>query len=125
LATWRGAILGAGPIIGRSRILGFRVSVRFEVLDAGVPVHAIEEAWDYDLAWLQGKTLAQIRTLILDTGGPTKLLDPPAPPGTRTIPNPPPFRLRGAAVLEEWLAADGPIRLFNAVTFPLRIVVAP
>jgi len=123
VATWRGSILEAKEIVGRQRILGFRLLVRFEVLDAAVPVHLIEEAWNYDIDWFNGLTLAQIRTMVLDQGGPTKLLDPPAPPGTRTAPLPPPLRARGAAVLQEWLDAGGPLTLLGAISFPLRIAV--
>jgi len=96
----------ADPIVGRFHILGFRVFVTFEILDPGV-VDSHDEAWNYDLAWFQGLTLLQIRNLILDLGSPTKLLDPPAPPGTRTAPNPPPLRQRGVQVFQEWLDTQG------------------
>lgn len=125
MATWRGAIQAAEPIASRTRILGIKVLVRFAVLDGGVAVHQVDEAWDYDLAWFQGMTLLQIRTLILDEGGPVKALDPPAPPGTFTDPSPPPLRERGQAVFQEWLDAQGARVLLDAITFPLRIEVTP
>lgn len=118
MATWRGVITKLEPIASRLHILGYRVYVTFEILDPGV-VHSSTEAWNYDLAWIAGKTLLQIRTMVLDEGGPTKPLDPPAPPGTFTAPFPPPLRERGAAVLEEWEVSQGA----QGITLPVSFSV--
>jgi hypothetical protein len=118
VATWRGILTRVEPITGRRHILGFRLFVTFEILDPGV-VHRTDEAWDYNLAWIEGMTPLEIRNLVLDQGGPVIEVGPPAPPGTFTAPDPPPLRDRGAAILAEWQAANGP----SGITLPVSFTV--
>lgn len=101
--TWRGTVLERGEIIGRGRILGYRLLFRFEIVENLNVREVHEESWDYTRESIAGKTPLQLRTMILVTGGPTFPVDPPAPPGTMTPPEPPPMLQRGNALLQEFL----------------------